>query len=90
MNAQSQVASMELDEDGSVIGVDTRELAWDQQYKLISSTVIPRPIKLPNGEMRTFLEDHDAVILRGWCEKPGAARVGFGECRGFVLPARPL
>jgi fumarylacetoacetase len=49
-----------------------------------------QPIKLPNGEMRTFLEDHDAIILRGWCEKGGAARVGFGECRGLVLPARPL
>ncbi|TXG99173.1 MAG: fumarylacetoacetase, partial [Rhodocyclaceae bacterium] len=39
------------------------------------------------GETRTFLEDGDAVILRGWCEKPGAARIGFGECRGEVLPA---
>jgi fumarylacetoacetase len=27
------------------------------------------------------------VILRGWCEKPGAARIGFGESRGEVLPA---
>ena len=39
------------------------------------------------GEQRTFLEDGDTVILRGWCEKPGAARIGFGECRGVVLPA---
>ena len=39
------------------------------------------------GEMRTFLEDGDTVVLRGWCEKPGAARIGFGECRGEVLPA---
>lgn len=39
------------------------------------------------GEQRTFLEDGDAVILRGWCEKTGAARIGFGECRGTVLPA---
>lgn len=46
------------------------------------------PIALPNGENRTFLEDGDAVVLRGWCEKPGAARIGFGECRGTVLPAR--
>jgi fumarylacetoacetase len=40
------------------------------------------------GETRTFLQDGDTVVLRGWCEKPGAARVGFGECRGQVLPAR--
>ena len=46
------------------------------------------PIALPNGENRTFLEDGDAVVLRGWCEKPDAARIGFGECRGTVLPAR--
>lgn len=39
-------------------------------------------------EQRTFLQDGDTVILRGWCEKPGAARIGFGECRGTVLPAR--
>ncbi|WP_076997547.1 fumarylacetoacetase [Variovorax sp. KK3] len=45
------------------------------------------PIALGNGEQRGFLEDGDAVLLRGWCEKPGAARVGFGESRGMVLPA---
>jgi fumarylacetoacetase len=48
-----------------------------------------QPITLAGtGEMRTFLQDGDTVVLRGWCEKPGAARVGFGECRGQVLPAR--
>ena len=47
-----------------------------------------RPIPLPaTGETRTFLEDGDTVILRGWCEKPGAVRIGFGESRGEVLPA---
>ena len=46
------------------------------------------PLHLPGGETRTFLEDGDAVVLRGWCEKAGAARIGFGECRGTVLPAR--
>ena len=40
------------------------------------------------GETRTFLQDGDTVVLRGWCEKPGAARLGFGECRGQVLPAK--
>lgn len=48
-------------------------------------------IALPStGETRRFLEDGDSVILRGWCEKPGAARIGFGECRGQVLPAQSL
>jgi fumarylacetoacetase len=39
------------------------------------------------GEQRAFLEDGDTVILRGWCEAAGRARIGFGECRGTVLPA---
>src|SRR5690606_11377512 len=45
------------------------------------------PLTLPNGETRAFLADGDHVIVRGWCEKPGAVRIGLGECRGTVLPA---
>jgi fumarylacetoacetase len=44
------------------------------------------PITLPTGETRKFLEDGDEVIMRGSCERPGAARIGFGECRGVVIP----
>jgi fumarylacetoacetase len=46
------------------------------------------PVTLAHGEQRGFLEDGDAVMLRGWCEKPGHARIGFGESRGMVLPAK--
>lgn len=46
-----------------------------------------RPISLSNtGESRGFLEDGDAVIFRGWCERAGAVQIGFGECRGEVMP----
>jgi fumarylacetoacetase len=45
------------------------------------------PIKLPNGEERRFLEDGDEVIMKGFCEKEGFRRIGFGECRGVILPA---
>ena len=45
------------------------------------------PFALGTGEERRFLEDGDAVMLRGWCERDGAARIGFGESRGVVLPA---
>ncbi|MEP7083532.1 MAG: fumarylacetoacetase, partial [Betaproteobacteria bacterium] len=45
---------------------------------------------LAGGEQRTFLEYGDAVIFRGWCEKPGAARIGFGEVSGRVAPAETL
>jgi fumarylacetoacetase len=46
------------------------------------------PVALPSGEIRSFLQDGDDVILRGYCERRGARRIGFGECRGRVLPAR--
>lgn len=45
------------------------------------------PIVLPTGEERKFLADGDELILRGSCERKGATRIGFGECRGVVLPA---
>ena len=41
-------------------------------------------IELPNGEKRTFLQDGDAIVLRGWCEKPGRMRIGFGHASGVV------
>jgi fumarylacetoacetase len=41
-------------------------------------------LHLPTGETRSFLADGDEVILRGYCEKQGYARIGFGECRGRV------
>lgn len=44
-------------------------------------------VALPGGEQRAFLEDGDEVLLRAYCEREGAARIGFGECRGEVLPA---
>lgn len=43
-----------------------------------------RHIALPNGEQRTFLENGDTVILRGYCNSSGAARIGFGEVIGSV------
>ncbi len=47
------------------------------------------PLILPTGESRRFLEDGDEVILRGYCERAGAVRIGFGECRGIVVSALP-
>jgi fumarylacetoacetase len=52
------------------------ELTWNGE----------RPIELPDGEKRGFLEDGDEVTLRGWCEKPGARRIGFGTARGTIIP----
>ncbi len=44
-----------------------------------------RPIQI-DGETRTFLEDGDSITLRAWCEGPHAARIGFGEAQGRILP----
>ena len=61
----------------------------DQAAALIELTTGGKnPVALPGGEQRTWLEDGDSVVLRGWCEKDGTARIGFGECVGTVLPAR--
>jgi fumarylacetoacetase len=46
------------------------------------------PIAVGSRETRVFLEDGDAVRLRGWCGKAGAVRIGFGEARGLILPPR--
>jgi fumarylacetoacetase len=47
-----------------------------------------QPITLPNGETRGFLQDGDEVIFRAHCGGTGRTRVGFGECRAVILPAR--
>ena len=45
------------------------------------------PISLPSGETRRFLEDGDEVVFTARAHAPGRVSIGFGECRGAVLPA---
>lgn len=52
------------------------ELTWNGE----------RPLQLSDGETRAFLEDGDEITLRGWCEREGARRIGFGAARGRILP----
>jgi fumarylacetoacetase len=49
-----------------------------------------KPIVFSNGEQRIFIEDGDSIILRGWAQKEGTPRIGFGEVEGRLLPARNL
>ena len=49
-----------------------------------------RAIAFANGESRTWLQDGDSIILRGYCQRDGFRRIGFGECRGTVLAAPAL
>src|SRR5690606_19034956 len=44
-----------------------------------------KPIKMKDGTQRTFINDHDTVIMRGHCEKDGT-RIGFGEISTELLP----
>jgi fumarylacetoacetase len=45
-----------------------------------------KPITLPDGTERKFIQDNDTVIIRGFAEKNGV-RIGFGDCSGKILPA---
>jgi fumarylacetoacetase len=44
------------------------------------------PFPLANGASRSFIEDGDTIILKGYAEKNNV-RIGFGECKGKILPA---
>jgi len=67
------------------------ELSWDGDPFATPPVLVPgsqrTPIKLPTGEERKFLADGDEVIMKGFCEREGFRRIGFGECRGVVTAA---
>lgn len=70
--ASGTISGSERNSFGSML-----ELTWRGQ----------NPLKLSDGTERKFIEDHDTIIMRGFSEKNGI-RVGFGEVRGKVLPAK--
>lgn len=45
-----------------------------------------QPLTLSNGEQRSFIQDGDTLIMKGYCQKAGL-RIGFGEVSGQILPA---
>lgn len=45
------------------------------------------PLSLPNGEVRTFVEDGDEIIFHAIAHAPGFVSLGFGECRATVIAA---
>ena len=75
---------------GDLIGTGTQSGPTDAEKGCLLELSFggKRPITLPNGETRAMLEDGDTVVLRGWAEREGFVRIGLGECRGRVLPAR--
>lgn len=46
-----------------------------------------KPVAMPDGTERKFIQDGDSVIMKAYCEKDGK-RVGFGQVRTKVLPAK--
>jgi fumarylacetoacetase len=70
--ASGTISGSEPGSQGSLI-----ELTWNGAHSLA----------LSDGENRRFLEDGDEITLRGWCERPGARRIGFGRARGRIEPA---
>jgi fumarylacetoacetase len=69
--ASGTISGPSRDSYGSML-----ELAWRGE----------RPLELPNGEARSFLEDGDTITMTGWGQGEGY-RVGFGEVTGRLLPA---
>jgi fumarylacetoacetase len=78
-------------EPGDLLGTGTQSGPLPEEAgSLLELTVGGRrPFVLPSGETRSFLADDDRVIFRGWCEKPGYARIGLGEVAGTVRAAPP-
>ena len=72
---------------GDLLGTGTISGADGVGSMLEASSNGQKPVALDGSDSRAFLLDGDTVVLRGWAGD-GAARVGFGECRGTVLPAR--
>ena len=72
MMASGTISGQEPDSFGSML-----ELSWNGENK----------IKLESGAERTFIEDGDTVIMKGFAEKDGI-RVGFGEVKTKVVPAK--
>ena len=70
--ASGTVSGKEKSERGSLL-----ELTWRGT----------EPLELPGGEQRRFLEDGDEIIMKGYCEREGYRRIGFGTCRGRIIPA---
>lgn len=74
---------------GDLIGTGT--LSTESEHGLGSLLEISQggnqPLRLANGETRSFLEDGDEIVLKAWCDAEGAVRIGFGECVGRVMPS---
>ena len=65
------ISGPEKDQRGSLL-----EISWNGT----------EPVELDRGIKRSFLEDGDSLIMRGWCQADGY-RVGFGAVEGTIVAA---
>jgi fumarylacetoacetase len=74
---------------GDLLGTGTLSGPTDESRAcmLELTTGGKRPLALPNGETRIWLEDGDVLVLNGRCDRDGYVSIGFGECRAEVAPA---
>ena len=72
---------------GDLLGSGTVSGPAEGAEACIAELLLRGPIQLPNGESRRYLEDGDTIIFTGQAHAPGATPIGFGECRGTILPA---
>jgi fumarylacetoacetase len=80
--ASGTVSNRDRDSRGCLL-----ELTWDGDLDQPVPGSQRTPVRLPCGQERKFLADGDEVIMSGFCEREGHRRIGFGECRGTILPA---
>lgn len=71
MMASGTISGPTPDSYGSML-----ELSWNAT----------KSMKMADGSERTFIEDNDTVIMRGYCDN-GTTRIGFGEVSSKLLPA---
>jgi fumarylacetoacetase len=69
--ASGTISGPDSDSYGSLL-----ELTWNGKH----------PLTLPENGTRTFIENGDTVIIRGYALREGV-RIGFGECKGRIQPA---
>jgi fumarylacetoacetase len=79
----AHIRTGDLFASGTVSGADRQ--TWGSLIELARNGA--DPVRLANGETRTYLEDGDRVVIRAWAPGPSGSRIGFGEVEGTVHSA---
>ena len=69
--ASGTISGPQPDQYGSLI-----ELAWAGR----------KPLDLPDGSTRSWLEDNDEVLITATAPGPDGTTIGFGDAHGQIMP----